>query len=55
MCECEYDADCPWCRPHRDCLPGCNFQDGHDGDCMTDEDVAEWRLRARDYEGWAAL
>jgi hypothetical protein len=37
------------------CLPGCNFQDGHDGDCMTDEDVAEGRLRARDYEGWAAL
>jgi hypothetical protein len=60
MCEvCGEDAgDCPCgecCGCSNDCLPGCNFQVGHDGDCMTDEDVAEGRLRARDYEGWAAL
>jgi hypothetical protein len=49
------DVGCHRCRPNRDCLPGCIYQVGHDGDCMTDEDVAEGRLRARDYEGWAAL
>jgi hypothetical protein len=63
MCECGGcltecvcgDRCCPLCGCTNDCLPGCIYQDGHDGDCTTDEDVAEGRLRARDYEGWATL
>jgi hypothetical protein len=38
-----------------DCVFGCIYQDGHDGDCLTDEDIAEERLYARDYEAWARL
>lgn len=40
---------------HMDCKPDCIYSPGHDGDCLDDEDVAEEKLRARDYEAWAAL
>jgi hypothetical protein len=37
------------------CEDGCLRGEGHDGPCIDADDVAEGKLRARDYDGWAAL
>lgn len=44
----------------RECDPGCNLDpaddERHDAfGCLTDDDIAEERLKARDYESWARL
>lgn len=43
-------------QPEDDCRPGCVYGlGGHDGDCLDAEDIAEERLRSRDYDAWASL
>lgn len=37
------------------CKRGCELGQGHDGDCMDGEDVAEAKLMARDYTAWSRL
>lgn len=37
------------------CVNGCLRGEGHEEACLTDEDVAEERLKARDYDAWANL
>lgn len=34
---------------------GCRIEHESDVPCLTDDDVAEMKLQARDYDGWAAL
>jgi hypothetical protein len=34
---------------------GCLRDEGHDGDCVDAVDVAEGKLRARDWDGWSGL
>ncbi len=63
MCECGGtlaecvcgDQCCPYCGCRNACKPGCLYGAGHDGSCLDDDDVAEERLKSRDYDAWAAL
>jgi hypothetical protein len=63
MCECGAcliecpcgDCCCPYCGCRNACEVGCLRGEGHDGECIDEDDVAEGKLRARDYDGWAAL
>lgn len=50
------DCCCGDLRSHAvACKPGCVYPEGHDGHCLDEEDVAEERLKSRDYESWANL
>jgi hypothetical protein len=39
----------------RECEHGCLLADDHEVDCLTQDDINEAKLRARDYDAWAAL
>ncbi len=49
----QHESFCGW--EQLDCADWCKLGDEHDGDCLDAQDIAEERLRARDYEAWSRL